>query len=422
MDANAVSWLERETVLAGKAIGNLQLALLGAGLVLLAVLTVLLLRRRKPADINPPAVPQEPPVMQDQVAPATPVSPVMPVMPADMAPASAAGKTVAVRGMGAVSSANPSANRDAFKPASTQNAPAGANSPATRDASRPAPTQSAPVGVNPPVNRDAFKPAPMQSAPAGANPPVSRDVPVPAPARSEGRQISSFAPSAAPAIDVMCFDCTLSDGQRMHVELERPSEVTIGRDSGNSIVLADPSVSGHHARLICAGPEVILENISPVRDGQRNRLCLERRELGSPMPLRSGAHLTLGTAAVTVTWTMLQAAPADMTQRAAITLLEVAWTLEDGRSGRQAVKLAGTVSIGRDSQDDVTIPDPGVSRKHLLVSLEQGGLMLRNGSLDKGQGRNPFYCGGQAVYDQTPYQPGQDIYAGHATIRLRLVR
>ena len=380
MNANAVAWLERETVLAGKAIGNLQLALLGVGLVLLVVLTALLLRRRKPAAINPPAVPQEPPVLQDQVAPATPVSPVMPVMPADMAPASAAGKTVAVRGMGAVSSANPSANRDAFKP------------------------------------------APMQSAPASVNPPVNRDAPVPPVARSEGRQISSFAPSAAPAIDVMCFDCALSDGQRMHVELERPSEVTIGRDSGNSIVLADPSVSGCHARLICAGPEVILENISPVRDGHRNRLRLERRELSGPMPLRSGAHLTLGTAAVTVTWTMLQAAPPDMTQRAAITLLEVAWTLEDGRSGRQAMKLAGTVSIGRDGQDDVTIPDPGVSRKHLLVSLEQGGLMLRNGSLDKGQGRNPFYCGGQAVYAQTPYQPGQDIYAGHATIRLRLVR
>ncbi len=370
--------------------------------------------------------------MQDQVAPATPVSPVMPMMPSGMAPAAEAGKTVAVRGMGAVSGGNPSANRDALKSAVMQSAPGSGNSPATRDASKPAPLQSVPMQsapgtVNVPATRDASKPAPlqsvpMQSAPAGANPPVSRDVPVPAPARSEGRQISSFAPSAAPAIDVMCFDCTLSDGQRMHVELERPSEVTIGRDSGNSIVLADPSVSGRHARLICAGPEVILENISPVRDGQRNRLCLERRELGGPMPLRSGAHLTLGTAAVTVTWTMLQAAPADMTQRAAITLLEVAWTLEDGRSGRQAVKLAGTVSIGRDSQDDVTIPDPGVSRKHLLVSLEQGALVLRNGSLDKGQGRNPFYCGGQAVYDQAPYQPGQDIYAGHATIRLRLVR
>ena len=70
----------------------------------------------------------------------------------------------------------------------------------------------------------------------------------------------------------------------------------------------------------------------------------------------------------------------------------------------------------------MTIPDPGVSRKHLLVSLEQGGLMLRNGSLDKGQGKNPFYCGSQAVYDQAPYQEGQDVYAGGATIRLRLVR
>ena len=47
---------------------------------------------------------------------------------------------------------------------------------------------------------------------------------------------------------------------------------------------------------------------------------------------------------------------------------------------------------------------------------------MRNGSLDKGEGKNPFYCGGRAVYDQTSFREGEDIYAGGATIRLRLVQ
>ncbi|MGN0973079.1 MAG: FHA domain-containing protein [Aristaeellaceae bacterium] len=374
----AVSWLEGETVLAGRAIGNLQLTLLGAGVVVLAILALLLLRRRKPAGANTPAASSELTTIQDKVAPVAPVSPGIPTgMAAGMAPGADAGKTVAVRGAGAMQ--------------------------------------------------------PIQE-PAPASQPLTRDAGKTLRVREPERQITSFVPGAAPAIDVMVFDCMLSDGQRMHAELQHPADVTLGRESGNSLVLPDPSVSGCHARITCAGAEVMLENISSIQNGQRNRLCVDRREIDGPTPLRNGAHLTVGTAAVTVTWPEPRPAagdetlraprrPAgDATQRAPITLLEVSWTLEDGRQGKQAVKLAGTVTIGRDARDAVTIPDPAVSRSHLIVTLEQGALMLRNGSLDKGEGKNPFYCGGQAVYDQTPYREGQEIYAGGATIRLRLVR
>lgn len=374
VEATAASWLEGETVLAGRAIGNLQLALLGAGVVVLLLLIVLVLRRRKPAEANPPTGASELRTIRDKVAPVTPTG-----MPVGMAPVADSGKTVAVRGAGAITG---------------QSA-----------AEQPAPTQ--------PVTRDNGKTVRM---------------------RGEGRQITSFTPSVAPTVEVMHVDCVLSDGQQMQAELECPVDFTIGREAGNSVVLPDPSVSGYHARITCAGPEVMLENISPVKEGLRNRLCVDRREIDGPTPLRSGAHLTVGTAAVTVTWTEARPVigdealraprrPAgDTTQRAPITLLEVSWTLEDGRQGKQAVKLAGRVTIGRDEKDTVVIPDPGVSQGHMIVTLEQGALALRNGSLDKGQGKNPFYCGSQAVYDQAQYREGQEIYAGGATIRLRLVR
>lgn len=377
MEATAASWLEGETVLAGKAIGNLQLVLLGAGVVVLLLLIVLVLRRRKPAEANPPTATSELRTIQDKVAPVTPVTPTG--TPLGMAAGADSGKTVAVRGAGAV--------------------------PGQGAAEQPAPAQ--------PVTRDNGKTVRV---------------------RGEGRQITSFAPSVAPTVEVMHFDCVLSDGQPMHMELECPVDFTIGREAGNSVVLPDPSVSAYHARITCMGPEVMLENISSVQNGQRNRLCVDRREIDGPTPLRSGAHLTVGTAAVNVTWTETRSvtgdetmrvtrhAAGDMTQRTPITLLEVSWTLADGRQGKQAVKLAGRVTIGRDEKDTVVIPDPSVSRSHMIVTLEQGALVLRNGSLDKGNGRNPFYCGGQAVYDQAQYQEGQDIYAGQATIRLRLVR
>ena len=377
MEETAVSWLEGETVLAGKAIGNLQLTLLGAGVVVLVLLALLLLRRRKPAGTSPSTPSTELPTMQGHVAPAPPLAPVTPTgMPVGMAPGGDHGKTVAVRGAGAI------------------------------------------------------------TGQGAAEQPVTRNNGQTVRAQNEERQISSFAPNVPSVIDTMRFDCVLSNGQQMQTELECPVDFTIGREAGNSVILPDSSVSGFHARITCAGPEVVLENISPIRDGQRNRLCVARREIDGPTPLRSGAHLTVGTASVTVTWTeahpatgdetlrVNRHAPAagDTTRRAPITLLEVSWTLEDGRQGKQAVKLVGKVTIGRDEKDTVTIPDPSVSRGHMIVTLEQGALMLRNGSLDKGQGKNPFYCGNQAVYDQAPYQEGQDVYAGGATIRLRLVR
>ncbi|MGN0747296.1 MAG: FHA domain-containing protein [Aristaeellaceae bacterium] len=371
----AVSWLEGETVLAGRTIANLQLTLLGAGVAALVLLAALLLRRRRPAGGDAPVSSHELTTMQDQVAPVAPVAPVTPIAPSTpgMAPGEESGRTVVVRGAGAM-----------------QNVPV--PQPATRDAGKT-------VRV-----------------------------------REPERQISSFVPGAASAIEVIAFDCVLSNGRRMHAELHSPGEITIGRENGNSLVLPDPSVSGHHARITCSGTEVTLENISPIRDGQRNRLCVDRRETDGPTRLHSGSHLTMGTAAVTVTWAeprpaagdeTLRAprhAPADATQRAPISLLEVSWTLENGRQGRQAVRLAGSVTIGRDEKDTVTIPDPGVSRSHLIVTRGPEGLTLRNGSLDKGEGKNPFYCDGQAVYDRTAYREGQEIYAGSAAIRLRLVK
>jgi hypothetical protein len=70
---------------------------------------------------------------------------------------------------------------------------------------------------------------------------------------------------------------------------------TIGRASSNDVVLDDPTVSNHHARLFWAGSSLVVEDLS-----SQNGTFVDGRQVTKTEQTRPGAELRCG--AVTVPW------------------------------------------------------------------------------------------------------------------------
>lgn len=241
----------------------------------------------------------------------------------------------------------------------------------------------------------------------------------------------------------------------------QPQEITIGRDSGNKLVLPYESVSNHHARLDCVGGEVFITNVSRSVNGLQNNLTVDRRDVTERTKLPNGCQINLGMVPITVSWTAGSAAstpasvpvsiptpaPAaannpdgvtvrpnptatvrqsvgvndDWTVRGNDGMLIVSWELAGRRSSKR-INLTDSVSIGRDPGDTVHIEDPTrtVSKHHLLVTHDNNGeLIVRNGSRVNPQyGKNPFFVSGQRVVDEIAFTDGMSIKAGQAMITL----
>jgi len=71
-------------------------------------------------------------------------------------------------------------------------------------------------------------------------------------------------------------------------DLNRPV-VTIGREAGSDIVLDDPQVSRHHARLTLQGASYFVEDL-----GSTNGSFVNGRRVMAPTPLNPGDKLGLG--------------------------------------------------------------------------------------------------------------------------------
>jgi len=80
-----------------------------------------------------------------------------------------------------------------------------------------------------------------------------------------------------------------SDGKRSSHELEGSDHVSIGRSSRNSMVLADLSLSRHHAEIIPDDSGWILQDA-----GSRNGTFLNGRRLQAPERLKAGDRIDLG--------------------------------------------------------------------------------------------------------------------------------
>jgi DNA-binding winged helix-turn-helix (wHTH) protein len=72
-------------------------------------------------------------------------------------------------------------------------------------------------------------------------------------------------------------------------------EVVIGRDPGAGVMLSDPSVSRHHARLLVADDSLTLEDL-----GSKNGTFVEGLKLDRPTPLSDGDKIRVGSVDLTV--------------------------------------------------------------------------------------------------------------------------
>jgi putative peptide zinc metalloprotease protein len=82
------------------------------------------------------------------------------------------------------------------------------------------------------------------------------------------------------------LELVLGDGTRVPVQ----GTLTIGRAPGSSLRLADPTVSGNHARLVVdAARGVLVED-----DGSRYGTFFDDRRVDGPVPVRDGGRLRLG--------------------------------------------------------------------------------------------------------------------------------
>ncbi len=66
-------------------------------------------------------------------------------------------------------------------------------------------------------------------------------------------------------------------------------EIYIGRDEANDIVIADPEVSRHHARLRRHGETFAVEDL-----GSTNGTFVDARRVTAPTPLKNGSEIRLG--------------------------------------------------------------------------------------------------------------------------------
>lgn len=126
------------------------------------------------------------------------------------------------------------------------------------------------------------------------------------------------------------------------------SEIFIGRDLNNDIVINDPEVSRRHARLNLQGAGYVLEDL-----GSTNGCMVNGKHITGPVMLNSGEVITLGE-----TITLVYEAPMPAAHAAA--------TLVAGAGDDSTIKAApssadpfgGDAYGAQASSDQATMPDP----------------------------------------------------------------
>ncbi|OGO37298.1 MAG: hypothetical protein A2W35_02290 [Chloroflexi bacterium RBG_16_57_11] len=74
------------------------------------------------------------------------------------------------------------------------------------------------------------------------------------------------------------------------VSLSKP-EFVVGRELGNDLVIASPSVSRRHLRIFLQGSQYLIEDL-----GSANGTFINNRRISAPTPLQSGDSVYLGKA------------------------------------------------------------------------------------------------------------------------------
>jgi len=177
--------------------------------------------------------------------------------------------------------------------------------------------------------------------------------------------------------------------------------ITIGRDDDNDIVLNDPSVSRHHAKVAYQNGQTVIEDlgssngihIDGVRIGRQvlasdSNIKIGRQELtlahvGSPVGAAQAAYSN-PSVNVTSAGRPMDSNGMDKTIVRGTKASAIAWlAVKSGPMRGESIELKpGSYSLGRDESSDIVIKDQSISRHHATFQYKNNAFTLSDmGSL-----------------------------------------
>jgi pSer/pThr/pTyr-binding forkhead associated (FHA) protein len=211
----------------------------------------------------------------------------------------------------------------------------------------------------------------------------------------------------------------LASGQEEEFALAKAS-VTIGRAVINDIVLSDSKVSRVHARLQYGDEDLSLEDLGSANGTRVNGLAIER------VAIAPGDVIELGDSTLRYETEPPKIEPevtlldsqADV--EATLTEATLSMTLSDTRGPRLAVHtpdrtwevplVSDALTIGRQSDSDIALDDPKVSRHHARIECRRGAFTIRDLNSTNG-----IWLGKERV-DEHTFEDGDTIRVGGAQL------
>lgn len=167
------------------------------------------------------------------------------------------------------------------------------------------------------------------------------------------------------------------DGRSDPVLLSEPGK-TIGRGQANDIVLDEEGVNGFHADLKVEGQMVTLSDINTA-----SGTFLNGKKISGTMPVRVGDVITIQGVELELVDASEGAPEGKTLVLSGTALLEMGvggWSImaDSGPEKGQVIAVKETIMIGRALECDLSILEPGLSRKHAELTLDQGDLWIRD--------------------------------------------
>lgn len=197
----------------------------------------------------------------------------------------------------------------------------------------------------------------------------------------------------------------------------------LGREADNDIILDDDAVSRHHAELRWNGGHPCLVDRASMNGTLHNAQVVHGQ-----VPLASGDILQLG--AHKYRFERLEASPLEETRKVsgirtgsknaswpsaqppALALVAV-----NGPRMGARWELGALMSLGRDAECEIALPDASVSRRHAQIVRQASGYFVSDLESSNGTQLN-----GQPVEEPTRVQAGDIIRVGEVELRCEVVQ
>lgn len=202
--------------------------------------------------------------------------------------------------------------------------------------------------------------------------------------------------------------------------------LTIGRDAGSDLALNENSVSRHHARVICTGQEVLLEDMGSLNGTAINDNVIHEPTLLVPGDIvRFGLHLYMRFEVIEVA---PPAAPPAARSKSDTKRIHKAGPAPFSlliRGGRQAGQVfplvEGSHTVGRAADSAVMLNNEDISNQHALIHVKEEGVWIEDRD-----SANGTYVNNAEVSGPTQIKPGDVLQLGatvvlevHAGVALR---